>query len=76
MLPPVNRNWQLISSHCSFPHFLILAPTCPGQIARCNTNMICVQLFKVAKLMEQHALKKVNSCYNTKIYSYLVTSGG
>jgi hypothetical protein len=25
--------------------------------------------------MEQHALKHVNSCQNTKIYLYLVTSG-
>jgi len=25
--------------------------------------------------MEQHALKNLNSCLNTKIYSYLVTSG-
>jgi hypothetical protein len=26
--------------------------------------------------MEQHALKNVNSCLNTNIYSYLETSGG
>jgi hypothetical protein len=26
--------------------------------------------------MEQHALKNVNDCLNTKIYSYLETSGG
>jgi hypothetical protein len=26
--------------------------------------------------MKQHALKNVNSCQNTKIYFYLVTSGG
>jgi hypothetical protein len=26
--------------------------------------------------MEQHALKIVNSCLNTNIYSYLDTSGG
>ncbi len=26
--------------------------------------------------MEQHALKNVNNCMNTKIYSYLETSGG
>ncbi len=26
-------------------------------------------------LMEQHALKKVNNCLNTNIYSYLETSG-
>ncbi len=27
-------------------------------------------------LMEQHALKNVNNCLNTNIYSYLETSGG
>jgi len=27
-------------------------------------------------LKEQHALKSVNSCLNTNIYSYLETSGG
>ncbi len=26
--------------------------------------------------MEQHTLKNVNNCLNTKIYSYLETSGG
>jgi hypothetical protein len=26
--------------------------------------------------MEQHALKNVNNCLNTDIYSYLETSGG
>ncbi len=26
--------------------------------------------------MEQHALKNVNNCLNTNIYSYLETSGG
>jgi hypothetical protein len=26
--------------------------------------------------MEQHDLKKINSCFNTNIYSYLETSGG
>jgi len=26
--------------------------------------------------MEQHALKNVNNCMNTNIYSYLETSGG
>ncbi len=26
--------------------------------------------------MEQRALKNVNNCLNTNIYSYLVTSGG
>jgi hypothetical protein len=27
-------------------------------------------------VMEQHALKNVNNCLNTNIYSYLETSGG
>jgi hypothetical protein len=27
-------------------------------------------------VMEQHALKNVNNCWNTNIYSYLETSGG
>jgi hypothetical protein len=26
--------------------------------------------------MEQHALKNINTCMNTNIYSYLETSGG
>ncbi len=26
--------------------------------------------------MEQHALKNINNCLNTNIYSYLETSGG
>ncbi len=26
--------------------------------------------------MEEHALKNVNNCLNTNIYSYLETSGG
>ena len=29
-----------------------------------------------AKTMEQRALKNVNNCLNTNIYSYLETSGG
>jgi hypothetical protein len=32
--------------------------------------------FGYEKLMEQHALKNVNNCLNTNIYSYLETSGG
>jgi hypothetical protein len=31
--------------------------------------------FLMNPLMEQHALKNVNSCQDTKTYSYLVTSG-
>jgi len=34
------------------------------------------QNFKLAKSMEQHALKNVNNCLNANIYSYLETSGG
>ncbi len=34
------------------------------------------QVFKQCSLMEQHALKNVNNCLNTNIYSYLETSGG
>jgi hypothetical protein len=30
----------------------------------------------VMSAMEQHALKNVNNCLNTNIYSYLETSGG
>jgi hypothetical protein len=35
-------------------------------------------IFKTFKhpSMEQHALKNVNNCYNTKIYFYFVTSSG
>jgi hypothetical protein len=28
------------------------------------------------EIMEQHALKNMNNCLNTNIYSYLETSGG
>ncbi len=38
-----------------------------------------MQLFSLniaPKPMEQRALKNVNSCLNTNIYSYLETSGG
>ncbi len=31
---------------------------------------------KIPCIMEQHALKNVNNCLNTNIYSYLETSGG
>jgi hypothetical protein len=34
------------------------------------------QVFKQCSLMELHALKNVNNCLNTNIYSYLETSGG
>jgi hypothetical protein len=35
------------------------------------------QLFSIIKkAMEQHALKNVNNCLYTNIYSYLETSGG
>jgi hypothetical protein len=46
--------------------------------------LLCLILFSLSikvltrhtTLMEQNTLKNVNSCQNTKIYSYLVTSGG
>ncbi len=44
-----------------------------------NANWICLGLvddFVDLQLMEQHALKNVNKCLNTNIYSYLETSGG
>jgi hypothetical protein len=31
---------------------------------------------RVVLQMEQHALRNVNNCLNTNIYSYLETSGG
>ncbi len=31
---------------------------------------------KLVLKMEQHAFKNVNSCFNTKIYTYFETSGG
>jgi len=33
-------------------------------------------IFKMCCSMQQHALKSVNNCLNTNIYSYLETSGG
>ncbi len=30
----------------------------------------------IKTVMEQHTLKKLNNCLNTKIYCYLETSGG
>jgi hypothetical protein len=35
----------------------------------CFAVLLCIA-------MEQHALKNVNNCLNTNIYSYLETSGG
>jgi hypothetical protein len=35
-----------------------------------------LEIYKWAAQMEQHALKYVNNCLNTNIYSYLETSGG
>ena len=35
-------------------------------------SLVRIQTFT----MEQHALKNVNNCLNTNIYSYLETSGG
>ncbi len=41
-------------------------------------SLMCkLQQLLMSKLrMEQHALKNVNNCLNTNIYSYLETSGG
>ncbi len=36
----------------------------------------CYAEFKYLLTMEQHALKNVNNCLNTNIYSYLETSDG
>ncbi len=40
----------------------------------------CIYLFPFSQItcqpIEQRTLKNVNTCQNTKIYSYLVTSGG
>jgi len=38
-----------------------------------NRNLL---IFAKRLLMEQHTLQNVNNCLNTKIYSYLETSGG
>jgi hypothetical protein len=43
---------------------------------KCTANNIFICTKKSSKLMEQHALKNVNNCLNTNIYSYLETSGG
>ena len=37
---------------------------------------IFVSIFSVLQEMEQHALKNVNNCLYTNVYSYLETSGG
>jgi hypothetical protein len=44
--------------------YRVLVPVKPFQRAPCNSAW------------EQHALKNVNNCLNTNIYSYLETSGG
>jgi len=49
-----------------------------------NPLLQCDQMSRISKgllknqrhVMEQHALKNVNSCLNTNIYSYLDTSSG
>jgi hypothetical protein len=37
------------------------------------SKMLCK---KIGKIMEQHALKNVNNCLKTNIYSYSDTLGG
>ncbi len=39
-------------------------------------NLWLLKYFYIIFQMEQHALKNVNNCSNTSIYSYLETSGG
>jgi hypothetical protein len=37
---------------------------------------LCVCVCECIQRMEEHALKNVNNCFNTNIYTYLETSGG
>jgi hypothetical protein len=53
----------------------------PVSFLNCNNIYVFKNFYSPAegindKIMEQHALKIVNSCLNTNIYSYLETSGG
>ncbi len=41
-----------------------------------NVTLIHFQVHSDAPTMEQRALKNVNDCMNSNIYSYLETSGG
>ncbi len=47
-----------------------------GKRKRVSDSRIDQQLRIKQTLMEQRALKNVNNCWNTNIYSYLETSGG
>jgi len=49
------------------------SPTAKAQTGSCAGPNV-VKLFTA--VMEKHALKNVNKCLNTNIYSYLETSGG
>jgi hypothetical protein len=41
-----------------------------------NKNWLITYHFINTITMEEHALKIVNNCFDTNIYSYLETSGG
>ncbi len=45
-------------------------------IERKLVNLINARKLREREKMEQHALKNVNNCLNTNIYSNLETSGG
>ncbi len=60
---------NLMKFHVYFHRFLL---SC---IQIQNFSVAFLVTFKFCKL-EQHALKNVNNCMNTNIYSYSETSGG
>jgi hypothetical protein len=41
-----------------------------------NVSAVMLSIIMLSVAMEQHAIKDVNNCLNTNIYSYLETSGG
>jgi len=68
-LPLSGRFWTLDLLNQSFKCWTC-EPTQPEH------NLYVMGSFILIAWMEQHALKNVNNCLNTNIYSYLETSGG
>ena len=77
--------WWYLKSELAFCVFLILWPWVLTEWRLINDRPIDLTILAALEQldgaenfgrMEQHALKIVNNCLNTNIYSYLETSGG
>jgi hypothetical protein len=47
-----------------------------NKLIRLDSLKFSILIILITSAMEQHALKNINNCMNTIIYSYLETSGG